>query len=716
MKQCSATPVRGVTIILVLAAIFAGCGSEPVVPPVADLVPITNTYQGTDVIDNYQWLEDSKDPKVQAWDAGQNRFTRSILDAVPCRQMIEEELRHLYDKSSSRYYSFHYVTDKLFAMKMQPPNDQPMLVRLDSPLDLSGEKIIVNPNEIDTTGETSIDFFVVSHDGSLVAVSMSEGGTEDGHVSVYRVENGECLDDAVPHVNGPTAGGDVAWLPDNSGFYYTHYPRQGERPTENMRFFQQVYWHQLGTSTDQDTYVLGEEFPRIAEIEFQTSPDGSRILAVVSNGDGGEYDHWLRRSSGKWDRITRFEDAISTARFGDDNSLYLLSTKDADLGRILRLPPGATSLRKAKPIIAEGDAVIRSFLLTGDHIYVVEMAGGPMRLRMLDLTGTFQQEVPIRPVSSVSSLTRLDGNRVMYRNSSYLEPSAWYVYHDVEGKPVATGFAETSPADFSQIEAIREVAISKDGTEVPMAILRRKGVALDGSHATVLYGYGGYGSSQTPGFSESLSLWLNRGGIYVFANIRGGGEFGEQWHKQGYLTQKQNVFDDFAACARHLIDTGYTNSERLAIRGGSNGGLLVGAVMVQHPDLFKAVVCQKGVLDMLRVELHPNGEFNTTEFGTVTNKDHFDALYAYSPYHNIKEGVDYPDVLFTADVNDGRVDASNSRKVAARLQAADAVPGQTLLRVSIGGGHGMGMSKSDRISQDADVWAFLFDRLGVACK
>jgi len=202
--------------------------------------------------------------------------------------------------------------------------------------------------------------------------------------------------------------------------------------------------------------------------------------------------------------------------------------------------------------------------------------------------------------------------------------------------------------------------------------------------------------------------------VYAIANLRGGGEFGEAWHKQGYLTKKQNVFDDFAACAEFLIKEGYTSKNRLAIRGGSNGGLLVGAVMVQNPDLFKAVVCQKGVLDMLRVELHPNGEYNTTEFGTVTKKDHFEALYAYSPYHNIMNGVDYPDVLFTADVNDGRVDAYNSRKMAARLQAADADPGQILCRVSAGGGHGMGMAKSDRISQDADVWAFFFDRLGVS--
>lgn len=701
---------------LFMIAIILGCGTETVAQPQADLVPATNTYHGIELVDNYQWLENSDDHKVQDWDRGQNEFTRSILDAIPCRKLIEDELRQLYEKSSSRYYSFSFVAGKLFAKKMQPPNDQAMLVQLDSPYDLSGEKVVVNPNKIDSAGQTSIDFYVVSPDGSLVAVSMSKSGTEDGQVSVYQTDNGQKLVDYVPKVNGPTAGGDVAWKPDNSGFYYTHYPRDGEQPPEEMRFHQKVYWHKLGTPTEQDEYVLGREFPHIAEIEFETSPDGSNIVAVVSNGDGGEYEHWLLQSLGKWERITRFKDEISTVRFGDDNSLYLLSTKEANFGMILHLPAGTTNLKKAKVLVEEGDAVIRDFMPTKDNLYLVEMVGGPMRLRILDKKGTFQKNLSIRPISSVAGLTRLDGNHVMYRNSSYLEPSAWYVYQDNENRTIPTQFVETSPADFSNVEVRREIVISKDGTKVPMTILLSKGTELNRSNPTILYGYGGYGISLTPYFQESLNLWLNRGGVYAIANIRGGGEFGEQWHKQGYLTKKQNVFDDFAACAEHLIDNGYTGRDHLAIRGGSNGGLLVGAVMVQHPGLFKAVVCQKGVLDMLRVELHPNGQFNTTEFGTVTKRDQFEALYAYSPYHNIKDGIDYPDVLFTADVNDGRVDAYNSRKMTARLQSADAVKGQTLLRVSSGGGHGMGMSKSDQISQDADIWAFFFDQLGVECK
>jgi prolyl oligopeptidase len=278
-----------------------------------------------------------------------------------------------------------------------------------------------------------------------------------------------------------------------------------------------------------------------------------------------------------------------------------------------------------------------------------------------------------------------------------------------------TAMQTVSPADFSDVEVIREFATSKDGTRVPISILRRKGTVLDGRNPTVLYGYGGYGSIQRPTYDRNISLWLDQGGVYVKANIRGGGEFGEDWHKAGNLTKKQNVFDDFAACAQYLIDQKYTNPSKLAIRGGSNGGLLVGAVMMQHPDLFKAVVCEKGVLDMLRVELGPNGAFNVTEYGTVTNPEHFRALRAYSPYANVRTDTKYPDVLFTADENDNRVLSFHSKKTTAAVQAAS--PNSlTLLAVTTGRGHGMGSSLSKDLAVYADVYSFLFDRLGVEYK
>ncbi len=701
---------------ILTAVVLLACSSEPPLRPKTAMRPVTVVHHGVEVVDNYRWLENSEDPEVQSWDSAQNVYTHWHLDKLPYRKAIARRVRELYTESSPDYYYFHYQGGKLFAMKEQPPKEQPMLVTLASPFDLTTEKVVLDPNELDTTGLTSIDFYVVSPDAKLVAVSLSEGGTEDGDVYVYEVESGERLSDFVLHVNGPTAGGDVAWKADGSGFYYTRYPRDGERPAEEMRFYQQVYYHKLGTLTDEDTYIIGEEFPKIAEVYFETSDDFRYIIAGVANGDGGEYAHYLLDPSGKWTQVTRFEDKIPDVLFGTDNSLYLLSHKGAPRGKILHLAPGQTRLSRAGTIVPEGSTVIESFLPTTTKLYVRDMVGGPSQIRVMDLEGRSGKLVRLPALSSVWGMTRIEGDKILFTNSSFTQPLAVFHYDPIEDQLRKTAIFATSVADFSDVEVVREFAISKDGTRVPMNIMRRKGTKLDGRNPTILYGYGGYGSSETPSFDRVRSIWLDNGGIYVTANLRGGGEFGEEWHLAGNLTNKQNVFDDFAACARHLIDTGYTEPSRLAIVGGSNGGLLVGATMTQHPELFRAVVCKKGVLDMLRFEAEPNGAFNVTEYGSVTNPEQFKVLHAYSPYHNVQEGVRYPDVLFTADVNDNRVGAGNSRKMAARLQAATGTEGYVMLRMSSGSGHGHGSALSDNIALHTDTYAFLFDRLGMDFK
>ena len=703
-------------LALSVCLVVIGCsGDVPRLPETA-IIPVADTYHGVEVIDNYRWLENGNDPEVRDWSEAQNKYARWVLDHIPAREAIAKRLQELYNEASPEYYRFQYREGVLFTLKSQPPKDQPFLVKMESPHDLSTEQVILDPNQLDTTGSTSIDFYVVSPDARLVAVSLSEGGTEDGDVHVYEVATGTSLSDVIPRVNGPTAGGDVAWAADGSGFYYTRYPRKKERPPEDMRFYQQVYYHQLGTVTEEDTYVIGEEFPRIAEIEFETSDDCGYVLAEVANGDGGEFAHYLLDPSGKWTQITQFSDMVTQGKFGPDNALYLLSHKGASRGKILRLPPGKMRLSQARTVVGKSDVVIRSFLPVANKIYVRDLVGGPSRIRVLNHSGRFQKLIPLMPVSSGWGMTSLGGDKILFTNSSFTEPPACYTYEPSQEKPLRTELYVTSPADFSNVEVIRKFATSKDGTQVPMSIILRKGTKLDGNNATILYGYGGYGASQTPWYNRTLSLWLDQGGIYATANIRGGGEFGEEWHKTGNLTNKQNVFDDFAACARYLIDAGYTNPSKLAIKGGSNGGLLVGATMTQHPNLFRAVVCLNGVLDMVRFELDPNGAFNVTEFGTVKDPVHFRVLYGYSPYHNVIDGTHYPDILMTADENDRRVNPSNSRKMVARLQAAANSESYVLLRMSSGSGHGIGSALSEDIALDADVYAFLFDRLGVDFK
>lgn len=678
----------------------------------AEKIPVTNTYHGVEVIDNYQWLENADDPRTQAFTEANNVFAREALDKIALRNILADKLRGLYSGATPEYSTFHCQDGAVFALKDDPNLDQKMLVRLESLQDLRSEKVLVDPNKIDPTGRTSIEFYVVSPDTRLVAVCMSKDGTEDGDVRVYDIATGQSLPDFVPGVNGPTAGGDVAWLADGSGFVYTRYPRAGEKPDDQRRFYQQAYFHKLGTPTEEDRYEIGEQFPAIAEIEFNTSTDNRLIIAQVANGDGGEFAHYLRQPSGDWVQLTNHRDLIPSAKFGPDNDIYLLCKLDAPFRKLLRLAPGVTDLGQATTVVAESDVVLQNFVATKNSLYLSVGTGGPSEILKVDRNGRLQKTVPTLSVSTVSNLTVMGGDRILFTNQSYTEPSAAYTYDGAEGAPVKTALRTSSPADFSNVEVVREFATSKDGTSIPMNIMRLKGTVLNGANPTVLYGYGGYGSNQQPYYDRDLSLWLNAGGIYVKANIRGGGEFGEDWHLQGNLTNKQNVFDDFAACAQHLIDAGYTSPAKLAIRGGSNGGLLVGAVMTQHPELFKAVVCQRGVLDALRVELDPNGTFNVTEFGTVTNPDHFKAMSAYSPYHNVKEGQRYPDLLLTADEDDGRVLSYHSKKMAAAVEAANH-GNLVLLWTTSGRGHGHGSSLSDNIALKVDIYSFLFDRLGL---
>jgi prolyl oligopeptidase len=683
--------------------------------PATPQKPVTDEYHGTKVTDPYRWLENGAAAEVKKWAEAQNRHTRAFLEELPGRAAIQKRLQDLNGASSADYLALQERGGKLFALKAQPPKNQPFLVVMPSADKPESEQVLVDPNRLNPKGTTAIDFYVPSLDGRLVAVSLSEGGTEEGTVHVYEVPTGKELTDVVPRVNGGTAGGSVAWNAEASGFYYTRYPRGQERPKEDIDFYQQVFFHKLGTPTEKDAYAIGKDFPRIAEIQLRTDDKARYILAIVANGDGGEFAHYLLGPSGKWQQLTKFADKISVAVFGRDEALYLLSRAGAPRGKILRLPLETAELAQAKVLIPESAATIESFVPTEQRLYVADLLGGPSQIRVFDLKGQEQKQVPVKPISSVGQMVRGPGDTILFRTETFIDPPAWYQYDPATGKAARTALYRTSPADFSDCEVLRAFAVSKDGTKVPLNIIRRKDLKLDGSNPTILTGYGGYSISLTPRFRVSRKVWLEQGGVIAIANLRGGGEFGDEWHRAGNLTNKQNVFDDFIACARYLMETKYTSPEKLAIEGGSNGGLLMGAVLTQQPELFRAVVSHVGIYDMLRVELHPNGAFNVTEFGTVKDLKQFQALVAYSPYHRVKDGTAYPAVLLLTGENDPRVDPANSRKMTARLQAATSSKRPVLLRTS-SGGHGLDSSLTERIAQEADVYAFLFDQLGVKYK
>jgi prolyl oligopeptidase len=692
-------------------------------PPETPKKPVTDTYHGVQVVDDYRWLEDAASKDVQKWSDAQNAHARSVLDKLPGVEPLRERLTKIIGAKRTTHGEVTVRHGTMFAIRRQPPKQQPFLVVLaqgDKP-----DRVLLDPNELDKKGGTTIDWFVPSPDGKLVAVSLSKHGSESGDVHLYEVATGKPVDVVIPRVQGGTAGGYLAWTADGKGFYYTRYPRDKERPAADADFYQQLYFHELGTPGEKDRYEIGKDFPRIAEVQAEVEPKTGRVLVTVQNGDSGEFAMHLRSTDGRWTQFADFKDGLVQAAFGPDGNLYAVSRKGAPKGKIIRLSGEHPEQSKAVVIVPEGtDTIVTMFyrspgeatvLPTATRLYVTYQLGGPSAIRAFTLDGK-PATAPKQPeIAAIGLLSPAGGDDFVFAAGSYTEPPGHFLYKAKENQTEKLPIDSPPVVNFDDITVVREFATSKDGTKVPVNILMRKGTKLDGSNPCVATGYGGYGMNLQPGMSPVWRILFDHGFVVAVANLRGGGEYGEEWHAAGMLTKKQNVFDDFAAVLRHLIDRKYTSSAKLAIQGGSNGGLLMGATMTQHPDLVKCVVSHVGIYDMLRVELSPNGAFNIPEFGTVKDAKQFAALHAYSPYHRVKDGTKYPPVLFLTGANDPRVDPMQSRKMTARLQVA-AGPDAALLRTSASTGHGSGTPLAAQIEQSVDVYAFLFWQLGVTVK
>jgi prolyl oligopeptidase len=704
-------------------ALSAAPDAEPLSsPPKTEKIPVTDTYHGVSVVDDYRWLENGDDPKVKAWVAAQNAYTQAYLSKLPQRPGIVDFLKATRQKAQVQYSDLQYAGGRLFALKHDPQKSGVALVVFRSPEDQASERTVVDLNTLADGKVFQSSWYKPSPDGTKVGMALGTGGSEDAALYVFDVATGKQIGDPVPRVQFATAGGDMAWLGDGRAFYYTRYPQGNERPGEDANFYQQVYYHVLGSSAVQDKYVLGKEFPRIGETALETAHDGKRILVTVEEGDGGSYEHFLIADDGKVTRITRFADKIVDVQFGADDSLWLLSHAKSDLGELDHLEAGSLKLADAVRVVPpmsgsiEGTGSMgdmRHFWAADHSLYVTIIDGGPEEILKFDLRGKSDGKVPVPEVASVSTLVPLTGDSFLYNVQTYTLPTQWFRYNGT-GIPVALPFKSQTGLNFADIDVRREFATSKDGTRVPMTVLMRKGTRLDGTNPAFLTGYGGYAISITPSFMGSFGrLWFDHGGVFVEANMRGGAEYGESWHTGGKLLNKQNVFDDFAACAQHIIAAKYTSPQHLAIEGGSNGGLLMGAELTQHPQMFRAVLSEVGIYDMLRVELDPNGSFNVTEFGTVKDPALFKAMYAYSPYHNVKAGTGYPAVLFVTGDNDHRVNPAHSRKMTAELQAATTSGLPVMLRTNANAGHGYSTDKDEALEEKADMYSFLFAQLGM---
>ena len=710
---------------LILALSLAGAATAAPVPapPPFPAGPTTDVIQGVKIADPYRALENSGDPNVQAWSDAQNARTRAYLDNLPGRAAVSAKLRSLITAASPSYAGLQAAGSKVFGFYFDPTKQQPSIVSLNAAADPASRVTVLDPNVIDPSGHTAIDWFVASPDGTRLAVSLSKNGSEDGVLHILDVATGRETEAPIDRVQYPTAGGSVAWAPDGQGFWYTRYPG-AEAPEVERHFNQQAWFHRLGADPAEDAPALttADGLPRTAEI-FLYNPTGAEgALASVQLGDGGQWQHFILRPGAQALKVAAYEDRIIAVAQARDGTLYGVSRKDAPMGKLLKLaaPYVGTFARASLFVPEQTDAAIidggelgSPLTIVGDRLFVSRIAGGPSKLTAYNPRGE-AAEIGIPEVSSVSEVDPLPNGDALYRVSTFLEPTYFARWSGADGKSTHTALAQTSPISFADTEVRRVFATSKDGTKVPLNIITRKGVKLDGSNPVLLYGYGGYGVNQTPGFAGAFRrLWLDGGGIWVLANIRGGGEYGDLWHQQGMLTKKQNVFDDFAASAEWLVKQGYTSKPKLALMGGSNGGLLMGAEITQHPDMAQAVVSAVGIYDMIRVELDPNGAFNVSEFGTVKDPDQFKALHAYSPYHNVRMRVAYPSVLMLTGANDGRVNPLHSRKFTAALQAATSSPRPILLRTSQSSGHGIGSSLDERIVEQTDELMFLYDQLGM---
>lgn len=676
----------------------------------------SDTFHGVTVKDPYRALEPSDSPETKSFIEAQNIYARTVLDAIPQRADIRSKVKAILEVQSDSYVDVSEVGGKFYALKLQPPKQQRFLVQLNSLTDVSTAKVVLDPEKLDPKARTAIDMYRVSPNGKWVAVSLSQNGSEEGDVSIFEVATGKKVFEKVPRVY--IAGGDIEWTSDNAGFIYTRSPREGERPKEDLNFYTQIYFHKLGTPTEKDRYEIGKDFLKIGQPVFTDAKNGMLIIAV-QKGDGGEFQHYLRNKDGKWRMLADYPDQIAKIVFGEKNDLYAVSLKDAPNGKIVRGDIKGFDIHKASVVIPEGKEAIvadiyssNTLMLAHNKIYVDYQTGGPSEIRSFDLKGKAIAGPTTPPVSSVSNIFSLKNGQVIFAARSFLEPTTYYAYDPKSGETKKTALAENNPIDVSGFTVVRDYAKSKDGTMIPVNIVLPKGVKPGTPIPFVVTGYGGFNINYEPRFIGGYGAMLQSGVGFATVNLRGGSEFGAKWHEEGSLLKKQNVYDDFIAAIEHLGAKGFADPKRIAIVGGSNGGLLMGAVLTQRPELFRAVVAQVGYYDMIRYETEHNGQLNATEYGSVKDKAQFEALYAYSPYHHIKEGVKYPATLFTVGATDVRVAPWHSRKMAARLQANTS--GEwPLLVTTFDAGHGAGSSVNQRVESYTDSFSFMLDKLGV---
>jgi prolyl oligopeptidase len=672
---------------------------------------VVEDYHGTSIADPYRWLEDPADPEVVAWTEAQNERTRAFLDAIPTRKRFEERLTQLWDYP--RWSIPEKEAGRAFFFKNDGLQNQAVLYVTPTP---DAEPVeLLDPNALSEDGTVAMTAFSASDDGRLLGYALAEAGSDWQRLLVRDVDERDDLPDLIRWCKFSP----IAWTRDSAGFFYSRFPEPGSVAAEDANNYNQIYYHRIGDSQAQDTLIY--ERPDEKELHFfpTVTHDGRYLIITAVHGTDPRARIYYREIDGNGSIVPLIEEADAKYEFIDnDGPVFLFQTDlDAPRGRVIAIDTRKPTREHWRELIAEGEHPLAFVVAAGERLVVVSMRDAQHRLALHQRDGRFDREVDLPGIGSIESISGKPGDPELFVTfTSFLYPTMPFRL-DLADASASLEPLHESGIDFdpSAYETTQVFYTSKDGTRVPMFLTHKRGLALDGNNPTLLSGYGGFNISLTPSFAIHRLAWLEAGGIFALANLRGGEEYGEEWHQAGMLEKKQNVFDDFIAAAEWLIDNGYTSRAKLGINGGSNGGLLTGACLTQRPDLYGAVVCEVPVTDMLRYHKFTVGHYWVPEYGNAeTNPEHFRFMLAYSPLHNVREGVAYPPTLITSADSDDRVVPAHAKKFAATLQAAHSGDHPILIRIETRAGHGLGKPTSKVIAERADVYAFLFEVLGIA--
>ena len=698
------------TALAAVAIVSGGSVLEarPAYPPTEEKAVI-DTLHGVALVDPYRWLEEGDAPEVERWTDAQNGFTRSVLDQFPGRASLAAAYEKMF--AVNTVLKADAYGKRVFVQRKEGLRNQPTIDVHDGSV-TAPRRTAIDPNGFSADGTVALDWWYPSHDGALVAYGRSDGGSEMSTLHVRDVARGVDLADAIPRTQYAT----VVWDRDGRGFLYSRHPHKGEVPEGEEVFHKRIYHHRLGDDPAKDPLVFGG-LPGAPIQEFRSvsgSSDHAWVFLSLST-DWARNDVYARRADAPldapWIPVARGLPGLTSVDH-HRGKFYALTDVGAPRYRLAVADPASPTAWT--DLVPEQKGVIEGFVLVGGKIALHERENVISRVRLYGLDGKLEKEVDLPTLGTVDGLSaQPDGSELYFRFASFAYPSMVLRY-DLKAARLDPVDARDLPYDPGAYATTQEWATSKDGTRVPMFVVRRADTPLDGERPTLLYGYGGFNVSETPEFKATIFPWLDRGGVYVLANLRGGGEFGKEWHEAGRLDRKQNVYDDLYACAEWLSANKVTSAKKTAVWGGSNGGLLVGAAITQRPDLWGAAVCEVPLLDMIRYQNFSIARYWVPEYGSSEDPEQFRTLIAYSPYQNVKEGVAYPPTLLTAGVFDSRVDPLHARKMAAVLQARTAGDGPILLRVEGKAGHGQGKPTRKRIDAAVDVMSFVMSNLGMS--